>query len=232
MVWTYAVSTLRDYLGKEVPNVNLDLGKPKLVFHDGKDWLICPKHNDNAIMKCTYSSKNERDACRGITWSTASGLVFETTSLFGGRAGERALVRLYCSLGNKCAPVEEWEDIALNESLAEGDDTFWTALSDVLSASEFDSVVDRLSRGDSFVGNGSLDDGVLLTGQASGLAREGIVDDDDDSSDDKANDSSPTAASSSTRDIFSVSAALDSYDEMVQMAGVNAHASSERNAPI
>ena len=104
------------------------------------------------------------------------------------------MVRLYCSLGNKCAPVEEWEDIALNESLAEGDETFWTALSDVLSASEFDSVVDRLSRGDSFVGNGSLDDGVLLTGQASGLAREGIVDDDDDSSDDEANDSAPTAA--------------------------------------
>ena len=26
-----------DYLVKEVPNVNLDLGKPQLVFHNGKD---------------------------------------------------------------------------------------------------------------------------------------------------------------------------------------------------
>jgi len=101
----------RDYLGKEVPNVNLDLGKPNLVFHHGKDWLICPKHNDNAIMKCTYSSKNERDATRGIMWSTVSGLVFETTSFFSGQAGERALVRLYCLLGNKCASIEKWEDI-------------------------------------------------------------------------------------------------------------------------
>ena len=64
----------RDYLGKEVPNINLGLGKPKVVFHDGKNWLICPKHNNNAIMKCTYSSKNEHDATCGITWSTASGL--------------------------------------------------------------------------------------------------------------------------------------------------------------
>ena len=73
---------------------------------------------------------------------------------------------------------------------------------------------------------------MLLIGQSSGLAREGMVDDDDDSSDDEANDSAPTAASSSARDIFSVSAALESYDEMVQMADVNADASSERNAPI
>ena len=92
--------------------MNLDLGKPKLVFHDGKDWLICPKNNDTAIMKCTYSSKNERDVTQGITWSTAAGLVFEVTSLFGGRAGERALVRLYSSLGTKCAPIEDRKDIA------------------------------------------------------------------------------------------------------------------------
>mmetsp|Transcript_26163 Transcript_26163/g.44604 ORF Transcript_26163/g.44604 Transcript_26163/m.44604 type:complete len:84 (-) Transcript_26163:264-515(-) len=32
----------RDYLFKEVPNRNLELGKPKLVFHNDKDWLIAP----------------------------------------------------------------------------------------------------------------------------------------------------------------------------------------------
>ena len=32
----------RDYLTNEVPAINVDLGKPKLVFHDGKDWLIYP----------------------------------------------------------------------------------------------------------------------------------------------------------------------------------------------
>ena len=68
---------IRDYLFKEAPDRNIELGKPKLVFHDGKDWLIAPKGNDNAITKCTYSSKTEKDSARGITWSTAAGLVFE-----------------------------------------------------------------------------------------------------------------------------------------------------------
>jgi len=120
----------------------------------------------------------------------------------------------------------------LNEPLTKEDDTFWTALSDILSTSKFDSVIDQLSCGDLFVGNGSLDDGVLLTGQASGLAREGIVDDDNDSSGNEAGSTAPTAVLPSAQDIFSVPAALESYDEMVKMADVNADASSERNAPI
>ena len=65
--------------------------------------------------------------------------------------------------------------MALNEPLIKQDVTFWTALSNILSASEFDSVVEKLSCSDSFVGKGSLNDGVLLTGQAYGLARKGYL---------------------------------------------------------
>ena len=102
---------------------------------------------------------------------------------------------------------------------------FWTALSDVLSASDFDDIVHRLSTGDAFVGNGGVDDGVLLTGQASGLAHEGIFDNDGNSSiDDDTNVSTAVADIPSARTIFSISSALDAYDEMHCMALVSADA--------
>ncbi|KAL7528716.1 hypothetical protein ACHAXR_002591, partial [Thalassiosira sp. AJA248-18] len=170
-----------DYLFKEVPNRNMDLGKPKLVYVDGKDWLISLKGNDNAVAKCTYSSKTEKDSARCLTFSTASGLVFEWSPLFGGRAGERKIVEFMGSLGPQNAPIADWEDVATKNPISSDDDAFWTALTDIMTADEFDDVLKKIEDGDPLVVNGIVDDGVLETGQPTGLAQERLNTDIEDS---------------------------------------------------
>lgn len=103
-----------DYLKKEVPDVNVELGESKMVFVDGKDSHLSPKGNNSAVLKSTYSLKTDKDAARCLTFPTASGLVFEHTRLFGGRAGERRLVEFLGQLGPLNSKVEEWEDAAIN----------------------------------------------------------------------------------------------------------------------
>jgi len=134
---------------------------------------------------------NKKTSARSLTFSTAAGLVFEWAPLLGGRAGERKMVELMSMLGAACAPIEEWEDVAKNSGTrvednnmhiqlknkySEGDEdtTFWTALSDVMTAKEFDETVYRLEEGDILSVNGLVDDGVFITGQPTGLAREGL----------------------------------------------------------
>eukprot|EP00956_Cyclotella_meneghiniana_P043136 scaffold254074_cov139-Cyclotella_meneghiniana.AAC.1 len=101
-----------DYLYKEAPARSIDLNKFMLVFVDGKDYLCGTKRSDTTIEKCQYSSKTEKSAARDLTFSTAAGLIFEFSPLFGGRAGERAIVEFMGSLGAKNAPISEWKDIA------------------------------------------------------------------------------------------------------------------------
>jgi len=101
-----------DYIFKGVPEKNINLGMPCLVFVDGKDWLIAPKGNYTTIEKCTYSSKTEKTSARSLTFSTVAGLVFEWAPLFGGRVEERKILEFMSELGVACAPIEEWEDVA------------------------------------------------------------------------------------------------------------------------
>ncbi len=54
-------------------------------------------------------------------------------------------MRLYCLLGNQYVHVTQWEDVANKTTWKEEDEVFWTTLSDMMSASEFESTIDRLS---------------------------------------------------------------------------------------
>ena len=77
-------------------------------------------------------------------------------------------------LGIETANVLNWEDIAKKDPLKPEDDVYWTALTDTLSAKEFDNILQKIEDGDPLISNGVVDDGILLTGQPTGLAREGI----------------------------------------------------------
>mmetsp|Transcript_44335 Transcript_44335/g.94357 ORF Transcript_44335/g.94357 Transcript_44335/m.94357 type:complete len:877 (+) Transcript_44335:1360-3990(+) len=227
------IDITRDYIFKEVSDLNIHLGRPRLVNVDGKDAHIAQKRNDTTISKATFSSKNDDDCTRWLAFSTAGGLTFEKTPPVAARAGERALVRWWGSLGPENAPVQEWEDVAKNEPWKATDDVFWTALTDVLSAAEFDDMMKRIEDGDPLFDNGALDDGVLLTAQPTSLAREGLQN--EDSGDDEPDEPSPpedseatnveptpeqTAAIESARRVFDVSAAWTMYNDMVQMKSV------------
>jgi len=58
------IDITRDYISKEVPDINLHLGRQRLVNLDGKNALISQKCNDSTVSKATWSSKNEKD-CTG-----------------------------------------------------------------------------------------------------------------------------------------------------------------------
>jgi hypothetical protein len=126
------------------------------VFVDGKDYLCGTKRGDTTIEKCQWSSKTEKSAARDLTFSTAIGLIFEYSPLFGGRAGERAIVEFMGSLGPKNAPISEWKDVALNDPLTEEKDTFWTVVTDGMSKKEFDEALYRIESGDPLMSNGLL----------------------------------------------------------------------------
>lgn len=218
-----------DYLTKEVPDRNVDLGRPKMVFVDGKDCEIDPKRNDAALAKSTFSSKTNKDAARMLAFSTASGLVFEATRLFAARAGERELVKHLSSLGPVNAPVEEWEDVAVSQPWdSKVDDKFWTAMDDILNPTEmaelWNSIDVELDEVPSII-NGLNDDGILLTGQSSGLHREGISDADIDSDVDSVSnedDSQDEPGSDTTagRDIYGINHALADFEMMMKCSAI------------
>ena len=220
-----------DYLEKEVPERNVQLGKSKLLFVDGKDWLMETKGNDNTISKLTFSSKNEDDAFRALTISTASGLVCETSALFGGRAGERKIIEFLGSLGPESADVASWEDIATRDPWKPEDDVFWTALEDIVSAREYDNILSQIDEGAPFAAAGVLDDGVLITAQPTGLAREGITG--DGASSDESD--SEVATGGSARHMFSLDDAFSSFKDMSQSNQVDKQlkdSGSSKRAPI
>ncbi|KAL7456981.1 hypothetical protein ACHAWC_008439 [Mediolabrus comicus] len=202
-----------DYLSKEVPDRNIRLGMPRLVFVDGKDWLIAPKGNDTTVEKCTYSSKTEKPSARCLTFSTAGGLVFEWSPLFGGRGGEKTIIEFLSALGIEFAPIAEWENVANNDNVNDEDAPFWTALDDAMTAQEFDETIARLEEGDNMLTNGLLDDGVLITGQPTGLAKEGLDENDVDTDEEGEDEDEVTK---SGRDVFGLDDALECFDNMVK----------------
>eukprot|EP00986_Skeletonema_menzelii_P021274 scaffold33840_cov171-Skeletonema_menzelii.AAC.1 len=207
-----------DYIFKEVPDKNINLGMPRLVFVDGKDWLIAPKGNDSTIEKSTYSSKTEKTSARSLTFSSAAGLVFEWAPLVGGRFGERKIVEFMSELGIETAPIADWEDVAKNAE-EDNDPIFWTALSDVMTAKEFDETIMRLEEGDGLVTNGLLDDGILITGQPTGLAREGLDENNADTDEEREDDDeemSDADKMKSGRHIFGIDDALKCFDMMMK----------------
>ena len=206
-----------DYLEKEVPERNVQLGKSKLLFVDGKDWLMETKGNDNTISKLTFSSKNEDDAFRALAILTTSGLVCETSTVFGGRAGERKIIEFLGSLGPESADVASWEDIATRDPWKPEDDRFWTALEDIVTAREYDNILSQIDEGAPFAAAGVLDDGVLITAQPTGLAREGIAS--HGASSDESD--SEIATGGSARHIFSLDDACASFNDMSQFNQVD-----------
>lgn len=222
-----------DYLFKEMPDSHMLGGGELQVYADGKDWLIAPKQNNTAIAKSTYSSKTDKDAGRGITFSTSTGFVFEFSNVFASRAGEKKIVQHMSSLGPVNAKTEEWEDIAIKDPWNPSqDDTFWTALDDVLTTTEFDDILRQIDEGCPFVTNGLHDDGILLTGTASALEKDGINgeaesdSDNEDQQDDRQDEAGQEAAVTSNkrgRTLFGNRHAFDAYDLWVNNAKVYKH---------
>ena len=208
-----------DYLTKEVPDKNIDLGKPHLVYVDGKDYLCAPKRSDTTIEKAQFSSKNEKTAARDLTLTTAIGCVFEQSPLFCGRGGERQIVEWMGSLGPMTAPINEWKDVAITDPWTKGDDKFWTALSDAMSAKEVEEALEEDTN--ALLPDGLLDDGILITGQPTGLAKEGLADvtnasDEEESDDDTAVECQNNNKNESARHIYGISDALAGYLTMVK----------------
>jgi hypothetical protein len=210
-----------DYLSKEVPNKNLELNRGKAVYPDGKDWHMGTKRNDTAVAKSTYSSKNDEDAFRSVCMSTATGLVFEPSPAFAGRAGERQIIRYMSSLGPLNANTEDWEDVALYDPwIPSKDDKFYTALDDALKPDEFDDILKEIMEKSPTLINGALDDGVLLTCSPNALLDGGMSfaeaesdneSDLDDQDDDDDGENQPRRG----RDIFCLNDAFKSFDNMV-----------------
>ena len=75
----------------------------------------CTKKKRYQNRKHVFSSKTEQTAACDLTWSTATGLVFEYFPLFGGRGGGRQIVEFMGSLGPTNAPIRDWKDVAIND---------------------------------------------------------------------------------------------------------------------
>lgn len=210
-----------DYLFKELPTKNLEMGRLKQVYPDGKDWHMWSKRNDTAIAKSTYSSKNDEDAFRSVCMSTAAGAVFEPSPAFGGRAGERQIIRYMSSLGPVNAKTEDWEDVVIYDPwIPAVDDTFYTALDDALLPDEFDDILHEIMEKSPMLVNGALDDGVLLTcspnilldGSVSFAEAESDNESDWDNQDVGIDDRKGPCR---RRDLYCVNDAFKSFDNMV-----------------
>ena len=166
-----------EYLKVELPNKLVENGYPHVVMVDGKDVTIGTKANDGTASRVTFSSKTDCDAARCLTYSTASGLVFEHTPLFGGRASETKLQRLWGSLGRERAPVEEWKNIANQpgiSSIPPNEARHYNALNNILKYEDFEKLLDEVCN--ELLGDeGAPHDDVLITGNATGLDRLGLL---------------------------------------------------------
>ena len=172
-----------DYLIKEEPDKIAELFLEKIVFNDGKDWRIGSKHNDNVATKLMYSAKNDCDSARGESWTSAAGLGFEHTRVYGANLSENALQRLHGSMGREKADVESWEDVAKKpKHNPTPTELCWTALDDMLTASDIkrvhgvDCIEEMLDNICAFDGVGADHDDVVGTATATGLERLGLND--------------------------------------------------------
>ncbi len=74
-------------------------------------------------------------------------------------------------MGPKAADVALWENIASRDPWKPKNNKFWTALSDVVSVRKYDRILSQIDECIPMVPRGVLDDGVLITGQPTGLVK-------------------------------------------------------------
>ena len=110
------IDVTEEYLDAEEPDRSQRVGVKKVVNVDGTDIKVDEKRSDLTANRATFGAKNDNHSARGLTWSTAGGLTFEHTPLFGARASEKSLYQLWGSIGKECAPLEEWKDVAVGVS--------------------------------------------------------------------------------------------------------------------
>ena len=221
-----------DYLKKETPYLHEERGRTDLVYVDGKDWSISSKTNSNTISKCTYGAKNETDSSRCLTYSTAGGINFEHTWMYGARAGECQLVDINGKKGPVNAPVAEWKDVAITDPWRPEDDVYWTALDDFLSAGEYDKLLAKINSKLKTVGVGAQDDAVLLTAQPTGLSQAGLNDaESSDESDNDANDEE----TSNDANAYKPSSSLTWFKNLMDMKNVDKEqtkSAASKTAPL
>jgi len=87
-----------------------------------------------------------------------------------------------------------------------------------MTAKEFGETVHRLEEGDSLLVNGLVDDGVLITGQPTGLAREGLNEKDADTDEEYEveEEMSKDYEVKSGRHVFGIEHAFDCFETMVK----------------
>jgi len=91
----------KEFLDATYPTSYHDLNftHPVATVIDGTDVLMETVRTDRYVNISQASNKMKSSACRGITWSTPMGLVHEFTDPFFARASEKAIVKLWTSMG-------------------------------------------------------------------------------------------------------------------------------------
>lgn len=158
-----------EYLDAEEPDRSYKVGVRKVVNVDGTDIKIDEKRSDLTANRSTYGAKNANHSACGITWSTAGGLSFEHTPLFGARASEKALFQFWGSLGKESAPLEDWKDVAVGLSNTDKCIGLRLPTEDTLDYQDIEELVHTSSVFSSTAG--AVDDDVLVTARPGGIAR-------------------------------------------------------------
>lgn len=70
---------------------------------------------------------------------------------------------LWGSTGPEFAPVERWKNVARTAPWKIEDDEFWTALDDLISASEYDEIMAKMNSSAPTAELGAIDGSVLVT---------------------------------------------------------------------
>ena len=91
----------KEFLDETYPTsyLDLDFTHPVATVVDGTDVLMETVRTDRYVNIFQASNKMHSSACRGITWSTPMGMVHEFTDPFFARASEKAIVKLWTSMG-------------------------------------------------------------------------------------------------------------------------------------
>ena len=96
----------RDYLYKEKPQLHIIIERNDFAYTDSIDKYLSSKQNNNTIVKAAFSSKNKTDYAHGLTYSTATGLIFESIWIMAARIEEKELERYLGPLGPVSASVK------------------------------------------------------------------------------------------------------------------------------
>ena len=78
------------------------------------------------------------------------------------------------SLSPTNTPIRDWKDFAITDPWRPAlDDKFWTAMTYSMTATKYNKICNRFAQHRPFVLNEILDDGILITGQPTGLQEKG-----------------------------------------------------------